>query len=82
MDITAEEVQDIIAQIDYEGNGVINYTEFLAAALPVEKHVTHDMISQVFSNFDTDGDKQVDAENLHAAFAKYGWFNTTEEEIQ
>lgn len=56
LDIGEDEVKDIISEIDYEGNGVINYTEFLAAALPVEKFVSHDMILQVFSNFDTDGD--------------------------
>ena len=39
-DVDEEEIDLIINEIDYEQNGTINYSEFLAATLPVEKYVT------------------------------------------
>jgi Ca2+-binding EF-hand superfamily protein len=36
----AGEIDKIIAEIDYDGNGTICYSEFLAATLPVEKYVS------------------------------------------
>lgn len=38
-------LKNIIAQVDYSGDGQINYTEFLAAALPVDKLVTETMLT-------------------------------------
>ena len=35
-----EEIDQILSEIDYDNNGSINYSEFLAATLPVEKYVT------------------------------------------
>ena len=40
IEVEPEELDQIINEIDYEHNGTINYTEFLAATLPVEKFVT------------------------------------------
>ena len=38
--IETEEVDTILNEIDYEKTGTINYTEFLAATLPVDKFVS------------------------------------------
>merc|ERR1711972_648116 len=36
---TKSEVQQIMSSVDIDGNGVIDYTEFLAAALDHKKHL-------------------------------------------
>ena len=37
LQLTKEEVEQIIKEIDYSGNGKINYTEFLAATFDMTK---------------------------------------------
>ena len=44
----------IIAEIDYVGNGKINYTEFLAATLTLGESVSDDMLLRLFQRFDVD----------------------------
>ena len=53
----------------------------MAATLPVEKYVTEQQLKALFAQFDGDGDQQITAENLAAAFIKFGWSTTSHEEI-
>ena len=39
--IGAQELQKIVEELDYNGNHLINYTEFLAATISVHKFLTH-----------------------------------------
>jgi len=40
MKVPAEEIDNILQEIDYDGNGAINYSEFMAAVLPIDEYVT------------------------------------------
>ena len=48
------EIDKIIREIDYVGNGKINYTEFLSATLSVEESLTEEMLWRLFKKFDVD----------------------------
>lgn len=41
---SAEEINKIIKNVDYLGNGKINYSEFLAATVDIQKLLTEDKI--------------------------------------
>lgn len=38
--LTDNELEHILAEVDLNGTGVINYHEFIAATFPVEKYAT------------------------------------------
>lgn len=46
--IPNEEVERIIAEVDYAGNKKINYTEFIAATIDVQLVLTEDRLNQLF----------------------------------
>lgn len=48
-EVTEEDVNRIIKEIDQENNKVINYSEFLAATIPQEYYVTEDRLKALFS---------------------------------
>ena len=62
------EIERIVDQIDYVGNGMINYTEFLAATLQFNDEVTDDILMRLFKKFDVDVTNYISKENLMAAF--------------
>ena len=80
--VEQEEIDNILNEIDYDGNGSINYSEFLAATLPIENYVTQEQLQALFQQFTGAGDKEITAENLKDGFIKFGWSGTTEEEIE
>ena len=70
MNITmaAEEIDTIISNTDYLGNGKINYSEFIAATIESRSVVTREKLWQAFKHFDTDDSGFITAENLIQAF--------------
>ena len=48
------EIKQIIANVDYAGNGKINYSEFLAATIELKSVLTYDKLWALFKYFDTD----------------------------
>ena len=70
--VSDEEIDEIIAQIDYDNNGKINYTEFIAAALPIGKYLTQDRLNALFAAFDVDDNKEITEDNIKNAFTKLG----------
>ena len=40
LEIDGQEFEQVINEIDYDNNGTINYSEFLAATVPIEKYVS------------------------------------------
>ena len=56
LELEEGELDQIMNEIDYEMNGTINYSEFMAATLPVEKFVTEQQLKALFDQFDGDGD--------------------------
>ena len=63
-----EGIGKIIDEIDYVGNGRINYSEFIAAILSVEQTLNDEQLWGLFKKFDVDDTDQITAENLREAF--------------
>ncbi|CAK0824399.1 unnamed protein product, partial [Prorocentrum cordatum] len=62
-DIPAD-LQDIMKNVDADGSGVIDYTEFLAATLDKKQYMQEDMIWRAFAVFDKDGDGNISIDEL------------------
>lgn len=58
--------------VDYAGNGKINYTEFLVATIEVRDVLSEDKLYALFKYFDTDSSGFITPQNLKEAFAKTG----------
>jgi calcium-dependent protein kinase len=61
-----------LKELDYQGNGKINYSEFLSATLDIEHYLTDTKLRTVFNVFDTDQSGYITAENIKFAFQKLG----------
>ena len=70
--MTAMEIKSIINELDFSGNQKINYTEFLAATISVQKILTHDRLKALFKQFDIDDSNEITALNIQAAMSKLG----------
>ena len=70
--IPETEVNKIIDEVDYFGNGKINYTEFLVATLDVKSFLDDNKLKALFNQFDTDGSGQITKENIITAMNKMG----------
>ncbi len=49
LSITDQQVESIIKEIDYFGNGKINYTEFMTATLDVSSALDNSLLNAIFS---------------------------------
>jgi len=56
--------QDIIDNIDADGNGFVEYTEFLSAALDKRSYLEEDLLWTSFAFFDRDGDGKISIDEL------------------
>lgn len=65
---TKAELQQIMSSVDIDGNGVIGYTEFLAAALDRKKHLAEQICWKAFNVLDVDGDGKISEEELKCTF--------------
>ena len=61
-----------MAQVDYRGNGKINYSEFIAATISVQEVLTNEKLYVLFKHFDVDDTSFITSENLRQAFATNG----------
>ena len=80
INIPDDEVEMIINEVDYFGNGKINYTEFLVATLDVKAFLDDSKLQAVFNQFDTDGSGVITKDNIITAMNKIG-HEITEEEL-
>jgi len=80
IEISEEELDEIIKQLDYDDNGMINYHEFISSTFPVEKYLTKDKINAIFAKFDVDETGSISVGNLRDAFTKLG-HQVTEQEL-
>jgi len=62
--VTTSDFEQIMNGVDTDGNGVIDYTEFLAATLKKESYIQRDCCLTAFSVFDWDGDGKISQEDL------------------
>ena len=67
-----EEIESLIKEVDYVGNGKINYTEFLSATLSIQDTLTEEMLWRLFKKFDVDDTDYITKENLKEAFTRLG----------
>ena len=76
-----EEIKAIVKNVDYAGNGKINYSEFLAATIEIKQVLTYDRLWALFKYFDTDSSGFITPANIQDAFAKTGK-NITQEDLK
>ena len=72
MKMSPEEVQKIIHNIDDTGNGMINYSEFLAASIPIKKFMTEEKLWLMFRHFDVEDTKFISQDTIGRAMNKLG----------
>ncbi len=70
--MTKTKIKTIMENVDYQGNGKINYTEFLAATIPVESVLTDKKLLALFKHFDTDNSDFITPDNIREAFSQNG----------
>ena len=64
--MSGEEIQKIINNIDDNGNGMINYSEFLAATMDEQIYLREDYLRTAFQMFDKDGSGKIDSQEVVA----------------
>lgn len=69
---SSEAAERIISTVDTDGNGVVNYKEFLSATLDSQGHLSPVNITQLFSYLDPHKSGVVTAASLQRTFAKHG----------
>lgn len=52
-----QEVEDLIKNVDADGSGEIDYSEWLMTAVSKEKLLSKENLQQAFNLFDKNGDK-------------------------
>lgn len=81
MGVSSTEVKEMISQIDYHNNKMINYSEFLAATIDIKHFLTDSRLKAIFNQFDTDSSGKITQENIVLAMQKLGR-DINEQEIQ
>ena len=70
--ISPTQIRSIMKNVDYGGNGKINYSEFLAATVSLRKVLTDEKLYALFKHFDTDNSEFITPENMREAFQQNG----------
>ena len=52
--MTGDQIRALITEVDYTGNGKINYTEFLVATVNLNTFLDESKLKAIFSMMDTD----------------------------
>eukprot|EP01025_Chloroclados_australasicus_P022122 TRINITY_DN2296_c0_g1_i1.p2 TRINITY_DN2296_c0_g1~~TRINITY_DN2296_c0_g1_i1.p2 ORF type:complete len:497 (-),score=108.07 TRINITY_DN2296_c0_g1_i1:352-1842(-) len=65
-----EELQNIMANADVDGDGVIEYEEFLASTMHINKLEDDEAMFQAFQHFDTDKNGKISLDELKVALAQ------------
>merc|ERR1712217_117961 len=63
------DLQQIMEEVDSDGSGVIDYTEFLAATLDKKVYMAEDVCRQAFRIFDRNGDGKISKDEITAVLA-------------
>ena len=70
--MTSQRIKSIMKNVDYQGNGKINYSEFLAATVSVRSVLTGEKLYALFKHFDTDNSEYITPDNIREAFQQSG----------
>ena len=79
LNMTEEQVNEIFERIDFNHDGEINYTEFLAVTVDRRRAVTEANMTFAFHHFDIDNTGYITVENLNECFRREGKHLTSEE---
>ena len=74
-----DEINQIFERIDFNHDGEINYTEFLAVTVDRRKAITSANLTFAFHHFDIDNTGYITEENLAECFRREGKHFTHEE---
>lgn len=64
MPINEEEVNKMFIEIDIDGNGTIDYTEFVMATMTEKNFLTNEKLQQAFNMFDKDGSGTISQDEI------------------
>lgn len=67
-----DDIDRIIDEVDYGGDKIINYTEFLSATIRVKEILTEEKLMAIFKQFDTENTGKITALNIKDAMKKLG----------
>lgn len=79
MKITQAELELIFKNVDFNHDGEINYSEFLAVTVDRRKALQHANLIFAFHHFDSDNSGFITAENLRECFRREGKHLSDEE---
>ena len=63
-DMAEEEVDRIMRSVDADGNGEIEYSEWVVASINKRKLLSHEKLEAAFNLFDKDGSGTISAEEI------------------
>lgn len=66
------DVEEIVRQLDSDGNGSISYTEFIMATMNKKKMLTEEKMKQAFDAFDKDGNGVITLGEVKEVFGGEG----------
>jgi len=73
-----KEVDSIMKTVDLDGNGYVDYTEFIMGSINRKKMLSKEKLEQTFKTFDKDGSGFLDVDELKAIFNPGGQKQITE----
>ena len=73
LDLRHEEIKNLISTIDKAGNGKIDYSEFLMAAIDRKHLLDRELMWMVFQTFDIDNSGYISVSNLTEVLKRAGW---------
>ena len=76
------EIDNMIKSIDLDGNGVIDYNEFLVCSMNKEKILRNDNLKICFNEFDTDHSGKISIDEISVLFNKGDKNNENLEELK
>lgn len=68
----AADLDGLLDEIDTDGSGKIDYSEFIAATLSRKHYIKRDVMWRAFRVFDLDGDGRITKEELHDVLTETG----------
>ena len=72
LNMSEEEINQLFKRIDFNHDGEINYTEFLAVTVDRRKAITEQNLVFAFHHFDIDNTNYITEENLEECFRREG----------